>query len=1078
MKLRRLRVTDFAGIVRADVEFGPGLNVLYGPNDLGKSTLADAVRAALLLPHGSSHAEQYLPWSGGHHPEVELTFESEAQRIWRVRKQFIRNGGFSILQESRDDVDFADVEKGRKVDGRIREILRWGIPEPGGSGSPKGMPESFLATVLLSTQADVAAVLQQSLEEDPSGSGKERIAAALQAVAQDPLFLSLLRRTQARRDEAYTEKGAKKSSKDSPFRRAAEFVTQLRDEKERWQRAVGESESVERELRDLSTKRTSVEERVSENTERLVTMERLAKQTEELRSADEQVEQAAEHVTRIQNLDRDIAATEGSVRELAEAKESAEAAHKVAQDELANANATLDAAQHLLDTLTGTTAGAATVQRQSIEIQIASADRAKAEAEHRLQAAAAALRKIDEARDAESQHERLANELTNSESVLSEAIVNEEGARQAIERIGLLERALALQNAQSHLQAANTASERLRSLRERANALSSDCEALQARRSALALPSDDEVAALRRLETELAAARGALDVGLSVAIDPVRPLAARVRKDNTATEPMSIPGAIELEANTAIDIELADVAAIRIRGGKRETQERARTLEERWAAEAMPLLTAARARTLGDLDVRLTEGRILDSELLRKRAELATLEEQLAGSAGGEETQRQAVERLRTCEAALASIPVEPLFGELSALASDAAGELRSKRESAAKAADAARVRLTEVRSTHDTTAERLRSSNIALETATAARDAALGEFSGDISKTYAEAQLAVDAADVNRRETQDQLEMLDKRVALERAKAEEGLTAARAAAERARNTSGSAQEAATRAVAAHSVQVGRLEELRRSRAQEDFAAAEDAFRAAKDRRAALHLPERPVTADEIAAACEVLEGTRAQLAHVEREIQKAHGALEQVGGGVARERLRDVLEAYELAARQEQEVEIDCEAWRLLLEQLKLADAEQASNLGQVLGPAVAGRFEALTTKRYDGVRLSAALQMEGVVIRGAVRPTARISVGTREQLSTLYRLALAEYLQSAVVLDDQLVQSDDLRMDWFRALLADKAHSFQIVIFTCRPNDYLSAGALVPSGQAIWHDSDGGYTRAIVLERAMQRL
>ena len=52
-------------------------------------------------------------------------------------------------------------------------------------------------------------------------------------------------------------------------------------------------------------------------------------------------------------------------------------------------------------------------------------------------------------------------------------------------------------------------------------------------------------------------------------------------------------------------------------------------------------------------------------------------------------------------------------------------------------------------------------------------------------------------------------------------------------------------------------------------------------------------------------------------------------------------------------------------------------------------------------------------------------------ISVGTREQLSTLYRLSLAEYLGSTIVLDDQLVQSDGNRMDWFRALLTEKAHS-----------------------------------------------
>jgi len=69
---------------------------------------------------------------------------------------------------------------------------------------------------------------------------------------------------------------------------------------------------------------------------------------------------------------------------------------------------------------------------------------------------------------------------------------------------------------------------------------------------------------------------------------------------------------------------------------------------------------------------------------------------------------------------------------------------------------------------------------------------------------------------------------------------------------------------------------------------------------------------------------------------------------------------------------------------------------------------------------------------------------------------LSTLYRLSLAEYLQAAgCVLDDQLVQSDDTRMDWFRALLTDKARGFQIVVLTSRPGDYIPASALVPPGE-----------------------
>lgn len=155
------------------------------------------------------------------------------------------------------------------------------------------------------------------------------------------------------------------------------------------------------------------------------------------------------------------------------------------------------------------------------------------------------------------------------------------------------------------------------------------------------------------------------------------------------------------------------------------------------------------------------------------------------------------------------------------------------------------------------------------------------------------------------------------------------------------------------------------------------------------------------------------------------------------------------------LAERHEREIEAEYDAWLLLVQQMKEADAAQASNLGQVLAPAIAGKFEALTQKRYKNVRLTAQLGTEGIVMGGAVRPAERLSVGAREQLSTSYRLALAEYLGTTLVLDDQLVQSDDTRMDWCRALLAERAHVFQIIVFTCRQSDYLEARAIVPKGK-----------------------
>jgi hypothetical protein len=57
------------------------------------------------------------------------------------------------------------------------------------------------------------------------------------------------------------------------------------------------------------------------------------------------------------------------------------------------------------------------------------------------------------------------------------------------------------------------------------------------------------------------------------------------------------------------------------------------------------------------------------------------------------------------------------------------------------------------------------------------------------------------------------------------------------------------------------------------------------------------------------------------------------------------------------------------------------------------------------------------------------------------------------------------------------FRALLAEKARNFPIVVFTCRPSDYLTAGAMVPKGKSFQRDTDGGFARAVDLGRAVRR-
>jgi uncharacterized protein YhaN len=302
-------------------------------------------------------------------------------------------------------------------------------------------------------------------------------------------------------------------------------------------------------------------------------------------------------------------------------------------------------------------------------------------------------------------------------------------------------------------------------------------------------------------------------------------------------------------------------------------------------------------------------------------------------------------------------------------------------------------------------------------------------------------------------------------------------MAGARRNAENARAAVETAQQERTATIRDHSLQDGQLIQLRKMRDAEDLSASVTRLRDATERHAALPVPERIVTLDEATAAREAAAAVRSELELIEREMQRAQGALEHVGGAVAREQLRDATEAFDLAERYEREIEAEYESWKLLLEQMKEADAAQASNLGQTLAPFIAGRFQELTERRYETLQLTAQLGTEGVLVAGALRSPSLISVGTREQLSTLYRLSLAEYLQTVIVLDDQLVQSDDSRMDWFRTLLAEKARSFQIVVVTCRPGDYLQASELVPDGNAVHADSDGGFIRALDLGRAVHR-
>jgi hypothetical protein len=221
-------------------------------------------------------------------------------------------------------------------------------------------------------------------------------------------------------------------------------------------------------------------------------------------------------------------------------------------------------------------------------------------------------------------------------------------------------------------------------------------------------------------------------------------------------------------------------------------------------------------------------------------------------------------------------------------------------------------------------------------------------------------------------------------------------------------------------------------------------------------------------TQSELAKARESLAGLepvvdvpRAELQHFELELERRNdaltacegrlnelrGKLDLLSGRVGLERLEEEREAVQRARDYAEEQELDYEASRHLLESLEAAEARRSSHLGRCLASPVTDRFLALTGDLYAHVQLDPDLRLEGFVAADGARRVEELSVGTREQLATIVRLAIAAQLKTAILLDDQLVHSDNRRLEWFRDQVRNSVQIHQVIVMTCRPSDYVAA-------------------------------
>lgn len=121
MKLRKVQVTAFGRFQNLNLEFTPGLNVIFGPNEAGKSTLLRFIQGMLfglqkpgaLRRQALPELERLTPWNGAP-PRGGLIYNTDDGRVYRVERDFSEKGFVRIY----------DATTGQELTSRYKQDRR------------------------------------------------------------------------------------------------------------------------------------------------------------------------------------------------------------------------------------------------------------------------------------------------------------------------------------------------------------------------------------------------------------------------------------------------------------------------------------------------------------------------------------------------------------------------------------------------------------------------------------------------------------------------------------------------------------------------------------------------------------------------------------------------------------------------------------------------------------------------------------------------------------------------------------------------------------------------------------------
>jgi uncharacterized protein YhaN len=197
---------------------------------------------------------------------------------------------------------------------------------------------------------------------------------------------------------------------------------------------------------------------------------------------------------------------------------------------------------------------------------------------------------------------------------------------------------------------------------------------------------------------------------------------------------------------------------------------------------------------------------------------------------------------------------------------------------------------------------------------------------------------------------------------------------------------------------------------------------------------------------------CETaLDQVKADLGRLEKEVNDLGVELTALGQRGLAEELAQVEADHAAVQRELNHIEAQALAVDLLYRTLD----EALKRAKEALAQPVIARLLPYLRQLIPGAEpsISEDMVLTGIRRENATESFADLSIGTREQLAVLVRLAYADLLSEqgmpvTVILDDALVNSDDERRDRMKAILYQAAQRYQVLVLTCHEREYRDAG------------------------------